>query len=179
MKSSLVTVFSLLVTIGMSPNSLAQKPDFKVEKAELATALSNYSQCNASCSAEVVGNVWDQGVDVSLAFVSALAATPTGRKAALAAWYVFARTTYQGAGKVVSSHGACANTCDAMYADIVTLGQAGVLGPLLKDGKVDEAALTNPKVLDAYLKHVKPVPSGKLPWQFHNQAWWDKISKTA
>ena len=175
-----LAMFAVGIVLTLScQNSVAQRPISEVQKDELAAALSLYSKCNAACSAAVAGNVLDQGVDASLAFVAALAATPANKKTAMAAWYVFARTVFQGGSKVVSNHGACAAKCDAMYSDIVSLGQAGVLGPLLKDGKVNEAALNNPKVVEAYSRYLKPLPSGSLPWQFHNEKWWDKVNHTA
>jgi len=169
-------VFALLVSASMG--AIAQVS--AEQQTALKVSLESYSSCNAGCAAEVAKTMGNEGVDAFLGFVgaSAVKSTDKNKMLRMATWFVFMRSVYESGKKVVSTHAVCANTCDAMHADIVTLGRAGVLGPLLKNGKVDEQLLNNPKVLETYLKYVKAVPPEQLPWQFHNQSWWKKIAST-
>lgn len=170
-------VFVLLVSASMG--AVAQVS--AEQQQALKVSLESYSSCNEGCAAEVAKTIGNEGVDAFLGFVGASAIKPTdeNKKLRMATWFVFMRSVNESGKKVASTHAVCAARCDVMHADIVTLGRAGVLGPLLKDGKVDEQLLNNPKVLEMYLKYVKPVPPEQLPWQFHNQSWWKKVTGTA
>lgn len=171
----LILVLMILASSGAAAQVSAE------QQQALKVSLESYSSCNAGCAVEVAKTMGNEGVDTFLGFVgaSAVKSTDKNKMLRIATWYVFMRSVYESGKKVASTHVVCANKCDAMHADIITLGSAGVLGPLLKNGKVDEQLLNNPKVLETYLKYVKPVPPEQLPWQFHNQSWWKKVASTA
>jgi hypothetical protein len=174
--------FHRLVLVLLVSASMGAAAQVSAEQQQaLKVSLESYSSCSAGCAAEVAKAVGNEGVDTFLGFVGAIAvkSTDKNKKLRIATWFVFMRSVYESGKKVVSTHAVCANACDAMHSDIVTLGSAGVLGPLLKKGRVDEQLLNNPKVFETYQKYVKPVPPEQLPWQFHNQSWWKKVASTA
>ena len=53
------------------------------------------------------------------------------------------------------------------------LGQAGLLGPMLKGGDVDESTFNNQQVINAYEKFLKPV---QLPAEERGADWAKYIS---
>jgi hypothetical protein len=155
--------------------------DPTIEREQLQRALQQYTQCNQECAASLAGTIINSSVEEAVDLIAATKGLSTttnkGMKAALV--YGLFRRSYERAEKIVSSHGACSSQCDAMSADVVTLGRAGLLGPMVKGGKIDTAALESPEGLKVFLKYVKPIDPNKLPWQFHNEQWWKRIQNTA
>jgi hypothetical protein len=174
----LLTMCLFLLSIPTSCWAQAWNPPN--EKEALRKALEQYTACNTTCAAQLSGIIVDQGIEQGLdlvASVPAISAAPNKLKLAL--FYVVLRRAVARGEKIVSSHGACSTECDKLNADAVTLGRAGALGPLIRNGNVDPQTFQDPRVLQTYLKYVKPVPADQLPWQFKNDDWWKKLSSTS
>jgi hypothetical protein len=164
----------------ISTGAIAQTWSPAIEKEALRQALQQNTSCNAACATNLAHVIVDQTVDEGLDLVATLkTAAKAPRALQLALLYALMRRSAERGEKIVSSHGACSTSCDQLNSDVVALARAGALGPMLKDGKIDPATFQDQRVLNIYLKYVKPLDTDKLPWQFQNDDWWKKISATS
>jgi hypothetical protein len=169
-----------LVIWGYVAQAQAQAWDASLERDALRQALEKNTSCNTKCATGLAQVIVDQGIEEGLDLVATLQKAgdkPTTLQLALL--YELMRRSATRGEKIVSSHGACANECDKLNADAVALARAGALGPMLKGGKVDVQVLQDPRILQIYMKYIKPIPADKLPWQFKNDDWWKRLSNTA
>jgi hypothetical protein len=160
----------------------AQAPswDPALERDALRQALEKDTSCNAKCAIGLASVIVDQGIEEGVDLVATLQkAGNSPGTLQLALLYELMRRSATRPEKIVSSHGACSNECDKLNADVVTLARAGALGPMLKGDKVDLQVLRDPRILQIYMKYIKPIPADKLPWQFKNDDWWKRLSNSA
>lgn len=152
-----------------------------LERETLEYNLMKFTDCNKVCATELARNVIDGSIDEALDLIASIKAGASEKNKRLRGIliYQFARRTYERGETVISKYGACSRTCDELHRDIVTLGKAGALGPLLKGSGANPAIFSDPKIVGILLKHLKPVDPAKLPWQFHNQNWWKLLERTA
>jgi hypothetical protein len=184
--SAFKKAFFFLVLLTGSATSETWNPT--MEKQALQTALQQDKDCNQACAISLAGVIIDQGIEQALDLVASLRkierADDSKEKAdsikvQIALFYaMIGRASLRGE-KIISTHGACSNKCDQLNSDVVALARSGALGPMLHDGKVDPAIFQDQRIFQIYLKYVTPIPSNKLPWQFHNEDWWKKIASTA
>jgi len=159
----------------------AQAPVDSVQRQELASRLSSYGSCNASCAKDLAGLIADEGVSSALVVLgltkgnSKLLKGPVGY---LSAYAAFVKIKASG-GKIIDTYKVCVQTCDGLYKDVVDLGSAGLLGPITKDTPVPETWFADPKVKAIWEKYIRPLNSQELPAQFHNDARWKEIADTA
>jgi hypothetical protein len=152
-----------------------------VEKQALRTALEQYSSCNQTCATDLAVVIVDKTIEEGLDLIASLQTLATAKNKLMRAalFYTLARRAVERGEKIVSTHGACAQECDKLHSDVVTLARAGLLGPMLRDGRIDSAVFANPKILAVYIKYLKPIPPENLPWHFHNQDWWRRVRDSA
>jgi hypothetical protein len=139
-----------------------------VDHAALDAAFQKYTSCNTQCAKTLGAQILNEGVDVGLKTVGAIKASSASDAIKFATFFVLARSIYQSGKKVINTNVACYNSCDQLNREIVTLGQSGLLGPMLKSSRIDESTFKNPKILDAYQKFVKPV---QLPAEEKGADW--------
>jgi hypothetical protein len=166
----MVLILSLL-----SCASAASAFDLKANKEEVRKALELYTACNKSCAVELAEKLGNESVDQVLetvGFTAAAKADAVSKKVKILSFYVFLRSAYYRAKSVVKSHAACARNCDQLNEAVVALGRAGLLGPMIRGDKVDEAALSKPEIWEAYMKYVKPI---QLPAEHRSEEWWKFI----
>jgi hypothetical protein len=173
------TGFLFLVLLTGSATGETWNPT--VEKQALQTALQQDKDCNQACALSLAGVTIDQSIEQALDLVASLPqiAKANSVKVQIALFYAMIRRASLRGEKIVSTHGACSNKCDQLNSDVVALARSGALGPMLHDGTVDPAIFQDQRIFQIYLKYVTPIPSNKLPWQFHNEDWWKKIASTA
>lgn len=148
--------------------------DAAVDKAALKTALQQYGSCSGDCAAALVPLILNASVDVGLKTLGTMKATEKASKMVkYASFYALIRMINETGAKVLKEHKACYETCDSLNKEIVELGRAGLLGPMLKDGKIDEAAFSNQRIIDAFTKFLKPI---QLPAEEKGEAWAKYIS---
>ncbi|MBX5157669.1 hypothetical protein HJB89_11100 [Rhizobium sp. NZLR8] len=155
-----------LAAMLLASSSFAQ--DASAYKKELRSALESYTACTTSCSATLAADIIDKGVDMGLKTVGALKTSSSKDSVKYVTFYVLMRSIYDSGAKLINDNAACYNTCDSLNKEIVELGRAGLLGPMLKDGNIDEATFTNQRILDAYQKFVKPI---QLPAKEKGPDW--------
>jgi hypothetical protein len=173
-------LISFVLLFSAATEAISQAWDGGIEKDALQKALEQDTACNAKCASAlalvIIDKSTEEAVDLVASVKKAAAQPPPIQLAML---YALLRRTATRGEKIVSSHGACSNQCDKLNADAVALARAGVLGPMLRDGKVDPAVFKDPRIVDIYMKYIKPIPPGQLPWQFNNEDWWKKLSSTS
>lgn len=181
-------LFSLMLLVFPVTTISASPWKAVIEKEALRKALQEYTECNQNCAIELATIIIDKGIDQAIDLVASIpnisseknknTSAEKNKKLRIALFYALARRSAERGEKIMSSHGACSNSCDKLNSDIVELARAGALGPMLKDDKVDPEIFKNQRILEIYLKYVKPIPPNQLPWTFHNDEWWKKIGST-
>jgi hypothetical protein len=143
--------------------------DPKLDEAALTTALQKYTSCSTDCAKQLGLQILNESADVGLKAVGAIKSNDSAPNAIkVATFYVLLRSIYESGKKIGANNVACYQTCDELNKEIVTLGRSGLLGPMLKGGKLDESTFDSPKVIDAYQKFLKPV---QLPAEERGSAW--------
>jgi hypothetical protein len=152
--------------------------DLDANRAELEKALADYTTCNSQCAKELSKKIGNESVDQILetvGFIEGAKSDKISKKLKVLAFYAFLRSAYERGKTVVRTHKVCANRCDALNQEIVTLGRAGILGPMLRGKEVDSVALSRAEIWDAYLKYVKPI---ELPAEHRSEEWWKFIQSS-
>lgn len=155
--------------------SVAHAFDLKANKEDVRRALELYTSCNKTCAIELAEKLGNESVDQVLetvGFTAAAKSDATSKKVKVLAFYAFLRSAYGRGKSVVKTHAVCAKSCDELNAAVVTLGRAGLLGPMIRGDKVDETALTKSEIWEAYIKLVKPI---QLPAEHRSEEWWKFI----
>lgn len=162
----------ILVFWGMSFAALAF--DLKANKEDVRKALELYTSCSKNCAVELAEKLGNESIDQILETVgyTAAAKSDTSKKVKVLAFYAFLRSAYSRGKSVVKTHAVCAQSCDQLNDAIVTLGRAGLLGPMVRGDKLDEAALSRPEIWEAYVKFVNPI---QLPAEHRSEEWWKFI----
>jgi hypothetical protein len=152
----------------------AYADDAAIDRAALKLAFQSYGSCNQDCAESLAVDILDEGVNTGLGAVGAIKLTNASDIVKYATFYALIRSIVRSGEKIVDNNKACYTACDALNKEIVALGSAGLLGPMLKGGKIDESALTNQKIIDAYQKFIKPT---QLPAEEKGPNW-DKYIKS-
>jgi hypothetical protein len=168
---------SILFAIVLSPLMFAQAVafDLQTNKEDVRRALEVYTSCNGSCALDLAEKIGNESVDLGLETVGFLASarsTDVSKRVKVVMFYALMRSAYERSKKVISTHAVCTNKCDELNQEIVTLGRAGLLGPMTRGEQVNEAALNKPEIWNAYLRFVKPV---QLPAEHRGERWWRHI----
>ena len=146
--------------------------DLQANKEDVRRALQGYTSCNSSCAVELAEKIGNESVDLGLETVGFLASarsTEVSKKVKVVMFYALMRSAYERSKKVISTHAVCASKCDELNKEIVSLGRAGLLGPMTRGEQVNETALNKPEIWNAYLRFVKPV---QLPAEHRGEQWW-------
>jgi|ERR1043166_5316612 hypothetical protein len=152
--------------------AFGQPYDPKIDQQALQMALDQYTSCQKACAVGLATDFFNAGVEGGLKLVGAAATFSKDKKVGALAFYAAARGIYQSGKKVIETEATCSGSCDDLNKEIVALGRAGLLGPMLKGGKVDKDALDNARVFNAYIKYIKPIP---LPAEERSKEWWKYI----
>jgi hypothetical protein len=80
---------------------------------------------------------------------------------------------------MVDSYKACAQSCDALYSDVVDLARAGLLGPITHEKPIPADWFMDPRVKDIWQKYFKSLQPLDLPVEFRNDSKWKAILNTA
>ena len=156
-----------VVLLGTTLPASAYDPS--IDQNSLKIGLQKYTSCNSDCAKELGGQILNTSVDVGLKAVGAIKAngsTPLIVK--YMTFYALLRSAYESGRKVGTDNAACSNKCDDLNKEIVVLGSSGLLGPMLRGDQVDPVYFSNPKVIEAYKKFLKPV---QLPAEEKGEAW--------
>lgn len=149
--------------------------DLEVNRTELEIAFTKYTECNSGCAKELALQIGDESVEEALETVGIIEGTKSkkiSKKLKVLGFYAFMRSAFERGKEIVNANNVCANQCDALNKEIVTLGRAGLLGPMLRGEEVNSEALSKPEIWDAYLKFVKPI---ELPAEHKGDEWWKYI----
>jgi hypothetical protein len=167
LRSTRVFLAAAAICVLAPVSALAYDPS--VDRAALKAALQKYTSCTSDCAAELGLRILNESVDVGLKTVGAIKANASAPNAIkYASFYVLLRSVYESGKKIINSNAACYSSCDSLNKEIVELGRAGLLGPMLKGGNVEESTFNNPRILDAYQKFLKPI---QLPAEERGAAW--------
>jgi hypothetical protein len=154
-----------------SSNAASQVP---IDADKLKSQIAEYGSCQGGCAAELAKDLVAAAPDAAVKTVAYLkSAKKLDPKLGVLAFAAFAQNMYANGKKIVNDDIACYQKCDDLNAAIVQLGSSGALGAMKRGDRIDPEVLKNQKVLDAYMKFIKPIP---LPAEERSKEWGKFIS---
>ncbi len=174
---STVFVFLGLLFHAVPRDAIAAEYDSNVAQAELVKALERLNDCNKGCAIELRSMIFDGVAKATLGHFGAMKTqeSKASKKIKVLTWYVFIQFLYETGVDTLEANKACYESCDKLSQDIIRLGRAGLLGPMIRGQSVDYDALANGEVFKSYLKFIKPI---ELPAEHRSKDWWKAISST-
>jgi hypothetical protein len=172
-----IVILALLMTALGAP-AISEEYKVSIAQDELKKALEKYSSCQGGCALELSKMIFE-GVPTTVvsgfgAMAAQEASIPDSIK--VLTWVAFAQYLYNTGEKIVDDNKACYESCDALNSEIIRLGRAGLLGPMLRGDSIDLEALKDGAVFRAFLQFIKPI---ELPAEHRGKEWWDLVRSTA
>lgn len=169
--------WTFLISLMFVGNLYAEEYSTEIAKNELETALNNYTSCTESCASELGNMIFSKAPSVVLTAFGVMKGSESDNPNSIKvlSWIAFLQYVHNTGKTIVNENAACYQSCDKLNDDIVRLGRAGLLGPMLKGNNIDVDALSSSEAFSSYLKFVKPI---QLPAVHRDEKWWKELQST-